>query len=758
MSGEVIKEGFLKKKGRINPAMQERKVILSGYTLKYYDFKKLKGEIDVRDAEVSVLNEQEFLFQIRATDRIYELQASTRKDLFEWVETLNRYIPTLPSTGRTAKESKREKLRSMFSSSGSRMDSQRNTSRFSTTRNRSPERRSSQRSTGRGAQSERQPSPPPSPAAKVDLQEKEEENPPSISDRSSQKSPRGVDSSSSSAASSSPPTTSESANNNIPTNRPPSSSSSSSQQLPSSSSPPSSSTSPSKVEEPSPAVRKSDPSPAARKVDPSPRRSVRRDPSNISMSTSPGGGTPSSSSSNSPSNPSPVVSSLTRQASSILSSSKEKEPTLNEKEDYIKKGKLKKKGEVNPIFKERTFVLRHNGQLEYYDEKLILKGSISLVDRSYLVTSVASFEWKLLPPGSEEKGREYVLRALSQDDMKEWLRALQISMEELALMKRKSIAGLNSLALPSSKAPGTAVLKEGIMFKKGESSATLWRERKFQLFADSIVYADLSGKLRGKIELTGYHRVVVMSQENCEFEIVPRDPKERHYSLRSKSKYDMDGWIAKINNVIEDLRAPPPEEPKKNEDTDEDVSDNEMEFEEATSSRRRRSGSPPPPSSKPSSSDSSQQASSPRSGDQAKKDNNNEGGAIKKGAAAEKKKEAPAKKETFALNELDEPAPSFDLNELDPDLASQADKPRPKTWVPDKKYKDCMICHVEFTFFNRKHHCRNCGKLLCDDCTPNFIRLPELGYVEPVRVCIACTDQHFKHAPKEQAGGGCLIS
>jgi hypothetical protein len=36
-----------------------------------------------------------------------------------------------------------------------------------------------------------------------------------------------------------------------------------------------------------------------------------------------------------------------------------------------------------------------------------------------------------------------------------------------------------------------------------------------------------------------------------------------------------------------------------------------------------------------------------------------------------------------------------------------------QTWVPDSSSSVCSVCNVEFTFFNRRHHCRLCGLLVC---------------------------------------------
>ena len=38
----------------------------------------------------------------------------------------------------------------------------------------------------------------------------------------------------------------------------------------------------------------------------------------------------------------------------------------------------------------------------------------------------------------------------------------------------------------------------------------------------------------------------------------------------------------------------------------------------------------------------------------------------------------------------------------------------------------------------RQHHCRQCGRAVCDDCSPHRSVLPAVGYEYDVRVCIEC--------------------
>ena len=55
-------------------------------------------------------------------------------------------------------------------------------------------------------------------------------------------------------------------------------------------------------------------------------------------------------------------------------------------------------------------------------------------------------------------------------------------------------------------------------------------------------------------------------------------------------------------------------------------------------------------------------------------------------------------------------------------------------WEQDEQVKMCNECHSEFSFWIRKHHCRQCGKIFCDDCSKQRVMLPNLGYTSAERV------------------------
>ncbi|XVF48819.1 hypothetical protein PTKIN_Ptkin03bG0219100 [Pterospermum kingtungense] len=68
-------------------------------------------------------------------------------------------------------------------------------------------------------------------------------------------------------------------------------------------------------------------------------------------------------------------------------------------------------------------------------------------------------------------------------------------------------------------------------------------------------------------------------------------------------------------------------------------------------------------------------------------------------------------------------------------------------WMPDQSCRVCYECDSQFTVFNRRHHCRRCGRVFCAKCTSNWVPAPsdesragrEAG--EKVRVCNYCFKQ-----------------
>eukprot|EP00754_Rhynchopus_humris_P025775 Rhum_TRINITY_DN14966_c1_g1::Rhum_TRINITY_DN14966_c1_g1_i1::g.129245::m.129245 len=57
-------------------------------------------------------------------------------------------------------------------------------------------------------------------------------------------------------------------------------------------------------------------------------------------------------------------------------------------------------------------------------------------------------------------------------------------------------------------------------------------------------------------------------------------------------------------------------------------------------------------------------------------------------------------------------------------------------WAPDDSRTACCVCDRKFTVTRRRHHCRKCGALVCEKCSPYTQSVS--GYKEKQRVCVTC--------------------
>lgn len=71
-------------------------------------------------------------------------------------------------------------------------------------------------------------------------------------------------------------------------------------------------------------------------------------------------------------------------------------------------------------------------------------------------------------------------------------------------------------------------------------------------------------------------------------------------------------------------------------------------------------------------------------------------------------------------------------------LGMLKDTARPAYWVPDADIKSCCVCKEQFGPKRAIHHCRACGKGVCETCSPNKLPVPIRGWDYPVRVCTKC--------------------
>lgn len=72
-------------------------------------------------------------------------------------------------------------------------------------------------------------------------------------------------------------------------------------------------------------------------------------------------------------------------------------------------------------------------------------------------------------------------------------------------------------------------------------------------------------------------------------------------------------------------------------------------------------------------------------------------------------------------------------------------------WVPDAEATICMHCKkTQFTMIVRRHHCRNCGAVVCGPCSSKKFLLPQQSS-KPQRVCATCYDRLSKAVKQESS-------
>lgn len=70
-----------------------------------------------------------------------------------------------------------------------------------------------------------------------------------------------------------------------------------------------------------------------------------------------------------------------------------------------------------------------------------------------------------------------------------------------------------------------------------------------------------------------------------------------------------------------------------------------------------------------------------------------------------------------------------------------ADQVAPSYWRPNSEIKYCYQCKVLFSPTDDKHHCRDCGKGFCTQCSSKTKCVPHRNWYTPVRVCDTCFEK-----------------
>ncbi|XP_071686075.1 1-phosphatidylinositol-3-phosphate 5-kinase FAB1B-like isoform X2 [Rutidosis leptorrhynchoides] len=89
-------------------------------------------------------------------------------------------------------------------------------------------------------------------------------------------------------------------------------------------------------------------------------------------------------------------------------------------------------------------------------------------------------------------------------------------------------------------------------------------------------------------------------------------------------------------------------------------------------------------------------------------------------------------------------------------------------WMPDDSCRVCYECDSHFTLFNRRHHCRFCGRVFCGKCTHNWVPSPSAQHSSDssssnIRLCNYCFKQWLQgglvdHDPSTSPPAASFIS
>ncbi|KAK6181134.1 hypothetical protein SNE40_009062 [Patella caerulea] len=111
---------------------------------------------------------------------------------------------------------------------------------------------------------------------------------------------------------------------------------------------------------------------------------------------------------------------------------------------------------------------------------------------------------------------------------------------------------------------------------------------------------------------------------------------------------------------------------------------------------------------------------------------------------------SPRRRSSLYLKPPVEGASSSSLNSNQGKFIMPPVPPPPEKWVKDESTSVCMVCNVErFSMFNRRHHCRRCGRVVCSACSTKRSEIQGVS----ARVCDDCYQQIFGQInakPKEQ--------
>eukprot|EP00039_Didymoeca_costata_P019893 m.339317 g.339317 ORF g.339317 m.339317 type:complete len:920 (+) comp18749_c0_seq1:89-2848(+) len=95
-----------------------------------------------------------------------------------------------------------------------------------------------------------------------------------------------------------------------------------------------------------------------------------------------------------------------------------------------------------------------------------------------------------------------------------------------------------------------------------------------------------------------------------------------------------------------------------------------------------------------------------------------------------------AKFNTMARTLKERTAALQELGEENQEVIKRLNEVSSRQWVSGRGVKNCSKCQKGFTVARRKHHCRNCGQIFCNDCSGKTAKTTTSK--QKVRVCDNC--------------------
>jgi len=77
--------------------------------------------------------------------------------------------------------------------------------------------------------------------------------------------------------------------------------------------------------------------------------------------------------------------------------------------------------------------------------------------------------------------------------------------------------------------------------------------------------------------------------------------------------------------------------------------------------------------------------------------------------------------------------------EIEGRIAQELEEDKLK-WAKDEEIDNCLKCNIPFGVMTRRHHCRICGKIFCQNCSNHKVTMP--ASAKPVRACDNCFSQN----------------